>query len=306
MAIQITRLTGNDDGTMIAVPIADGTNVDLQSIYNAVRTFEAVPENMDVRPLCIASGKQPLGGGRAVAITMQLINKSTIEFEARAGPAVIGCSVDGGNLVANLTWDGAKTDLAVDAFVLTDTNATFATNGIQSGAVVRNITDGSSATVATVDSETQITCTALTGGGTNNWSQFDVWEVDSGHPFSPTAYTHIGYAQDTAASTIEVDSSPQQAFLNVVYDGANLKFNIWGRRGTNDVLSPTSCNVSWRNPSGTELFSQSNTSPADALGHFSFVVAQSLAGNTSYYAVVTVTDAIGSIVTHVGVPSIGT
>jgi hypothetical protein len=221
MTLQIARLTGNDDGTMITVPLADGSTTTLQEVYDAVRTFEALSANMDMRPLCSGSGKQSLGGGRAVGITLEMLNKSTIEFDARPGPAVISCLVSGGNLVATLTWNGAATG-ASDPVVLLDSTATFATNGIQTGAVIRNVSDGSVGTVVSVDSETQVTTSALTGGG-NTWESSDTWEIDSEHPFSPTANTHVAFAQDTAASTIEVgglivDPSSVAEITDAVWD----------------------------------------------------------------------------------------
>jgi hypothetical protein len=46
-----------------------------------------------------ASGKEDLGGGVAVGITVILRN-ARVQFEARLGPTYVQCIVSGGNLVA--------------------------------------------------------------------------------------------------------------------------------------------------------------------------------------------------------------
>lgn len=54
---------------------------------------------------------------------------------------------------------------------LVNSNATFLTSGVRFGDVVTNTSDaGASATVVTVDSETQLTTTAVSGGAVNNWT----------------------------------------------------------------------------------------------------------------------------------------
>lgn len=65
------------------------------------------------------------------------------------------------------------------ATVLIDTGATFVTDGIQVGALVRNDTDGGVGLVESVDSETQITHSALAGGTNDDWELTDDYEVIS-------------------------------------------------------------------------------------------------------------------------------
>jgi hypothetical protein len=211
MAIQIARRTGNDDGVIITVPAADGSKVTVQSVYNAIRDFEALSQNMDMRPLCQpkTSGKADLGDGNRTGITLVLINKTCLEFEARAGPAVIACRVAGGNTSAANIWEGTATSVHVGT-QLTDSAATFASWGIQTGDTIRNVPDGSTATVTTVDSETQITHSALTGGAENDWDIGEAYEIDTTHPICPTANTHVTIAQDASAvDVLETVSSTE-------------------------------------------------------------------------------------------------
>lgn len=70
-------------------------------------------------------------------------------------------------------------DAGGSSTVLIDAAATFQTDGVAVGDTARNITDaGNSVTVVSIDSETQLTTTALTGGGSDDWATGDTWEVD--------------------------------------------------------------------------------------------------------------------------------
>lgn len=199
MAVQIVRTQAVDRGARITIPLVDGSVITIQAVYDAIRTFEALSENMDLQVLTksTTSGKEGLGGGDETGITMQFLNKTTLEFTARAGPAVIACKVEGGNITASIIWEGTVTTPDAGT-VLIDSAATFAEWGIQTGAAIRNVDDGSTATVLAVDSETQITHTALAGGSENDWDSAESWEIDSDYPFTPTDNVHIGFAQDVS------------------------------------------------------------------------------------------------------------
>lgn len=60
---------------------------------------------------------------------------------------------------------------------LIDSAATFITNGVAADDSVTNITDGSTARVVSIDSETQLTTTALTGGTGNDYGSSDSYSV---------------------------------------------------------------------------------------------------------------------------------
>jgi len=84
---------------LIQISIADA-EVTIQEIINAVRDWEAMPNNMEIEQIINASGKQILGEELFVGITLELINNWRIEFAARPGPDYVRCMVSGGNLVA--------------------------------------------------------------------------------------------------------------------------------------------------------------------------------------------------------------
>lgn len=79
---------------------APQTEVTIQDLLNQIRLYEEQLVNLDYGHIANAYGKQPLGGGAYVGITLELINNWRIAFEARPGPETILCTVKGGNLVA--------------------------------------------------------------------------------------------------------------------------------------------------------------------------------------------------------------
>ena len=76
------------------------TTVTIQTLYGEIRKYEATVRYLEVAQLANGSGKQALGGGVTVGITLELINDWRLSFEARPGPDTILCTVTGGNLVA--------------------------------------------------------------------------------------------------------------------------------------------------------------------------------------------------------------
>lgn len=76
------------------------TVVTIQDLINQIRLYEEQPINLDYGTIANAYGKQPLGGGSYIGITLELINDWRLAFEARPGPGTILCTVSGGNIVA--------------------------------------------------------------------------------------------------------------------------------------------------------------------------------------------------------------
>jgi len=80
------------------------TTLTIQTLYNEIRLFEEKMPFLFVAQLANGSGKQSLGGGITVGITLELINDWRLSFQARDGTeeggGVILCTVSGGNLVA--------------------------------------------------------------------------------------------------------------------------------------------------------------------------------------------------------------
>ncbi len=76
------------------------TSVTCQDLINQIRLYEERLTNMDYPLIANAYGKQALGGGSYIGITLELVNDWRIAFEARSGPDTTSCMVTGGNLVA--------------------------------------------------------------------------------------------------------------------------------------------------------------------------------------------------------------
>lgn len=78
-----------------------------------------------------------------------------------------------------LASSGSITTANVPGTTLIDSAATFITDGVNPGMIVENETDGTTnrAYVTSVDSETQITHTAITGGSDNQWELTDTYNV---------------------------------------------------------------------------------------------------------------------------------
>lgn len=78
---------------------APSTEVVLQDLVDTLRGIEAFPTNLQYPHLVDAAGKEELGGGVKVGITLTLKN-AKVKFADRAGPDFIQCEISGGNLVA--------------------------------------------------------------------------------------------------------------------------------------------------------------------------------------------------------------
>lgn len=77
---------------------APQTVVTIQDLINTVRNYEDDIENLDLPKIANCSGKQDIGGGVLVGLTIELLDGWKIRFEDRAGPAYTTCYVTGGNL----------------------------------------------------------------------------------------------------------------------------------------------------------------------------------------------------------------
>lgn len=93
--------------------------------------------------------------------------------------------------------------------------------------------------------------------------------------------------------------------VEVSYDGTTVTMGAWLLRRDNEVTNPTQVTINWYNPDGSLLFTENDNSP-DANGHFVLTKTQALTGNTAYYLIATVQDPKGTVVTHLGMPTVGT
>jgi len=82
----------------IVTVLAPDTQVSVQELYDACRDYEDEPRNLDLDKIVDGAGKQELGGGVKVGITITLLGWK-VTFEGRAGPDWTLCEISGGNLV---------------------------------------------------------------------------------------------------------------------------------------------------------------------------------------------------------------
>ncbi len=71
----------------------------IQDIVDTLRDWESQALNMNEKKILDAAGKDDIGGGKEVEVTVTLL-EATLQFEERAGPGYVQCMVDGGNLTA--------------------------------------------------------------------------------------------------------------------------------------------------------------------------------------------------------------
>jgi len=76
----------------------DVSSVTIQGLIDAIRDWEDSAEGIVVKSIANAYGKQDIGGGAKVGITLELINNWRVHFADRA--AWTNCYVRGGNIVA--------------------------------------------------------------------------------------------------------------------------------------------------------------------------------------------------------------
>jgi hypothetical protein len=79
---------------LIGVPQVDAQPLTLQTLINAIRTEEASERGMAFNQIADASGKDDLGGGVSVGITVSLRSTWKLDFASGSYQA----TVDGGNL----------------------------------------------------------------------------------------------------------------------------------------------------------------------------------------------------------------
>lgn len=136
------------------------TEAAVQDLLDAIRDWEDDAANMSFEFLIDAAGKEELGAGVTVGITATLQN-AQIYFPPRSTP------------ISNTETCTTADTLGL---TLTSSTSTFVTDGVVRGDVIFNSATGAMSTVLSVDSETQLTSLALTGGSRNDWQVGDgVW-----------------------------------------------------------------------------------------------------------------------------------
>jgi hypothetical protein len=151
-----------------------------------------------------AVGKTPVQPGLQSGIIGVMFN-AKLRFAARAGPDFVLCTITQGDLVSYLQDIGSHTGGDSNT-ILIDSLASYITFGIEEKDLdkftVFNDTDGSQATVVTVDSGIQITTDGLTGGSDNLFQAGDSIRVEgfATSPIEPSAFTTVSYTASVAPS----------------------------------------------------------------------------------------------------------
>lgn len=199
--------------------LSPDTEITMQQLVDKLRDWEDEPWNMSYSKIISATGKQALGGGVTVGITAQLQN-AKIEFESRT------TSFSNGTATSNNTT----------GTILTDTGATFITDGIALGATIINFTDKSVGTVLSIDSNTQITHEKLSDGSLNTWiigDEYKIWneiqcEASGGNlvaldstgatmsPIMPSAFTQIVKTSSASATLSDLEAIQYSSYQNRV------------------------------------------------------------------------------------------
>ena len=153
----------NSDPKVIEVE-SPSTAMVMQDLVDTLRKQEDSFQGMSFEKLLNASGKEDIGGGVSVGITVALQN-ILLAFAGRTTPAETG----------TVTSNPGSPIAGRDSFI--DTTATFIANSIARGSLVINFTDQSIADVISVDSETQLTTKILVNGIGNTYDVPDVYHV---------------------------------------------------------------------------------------------------------------------------------
>ena len=99
MAIRNDLTIDWDLSPRIITVASPSVEIAMQDLLDTMRFMEAESAAMDDPSIIDAAGKEELGGGVEVGLTITLLN-ATVAFEARSGPSWIQCNILGGNLVA--------------------------------------------------------------------------------------------------------------------------------------------------------------------------------------------------------------
>lgn len=153
----------NDNPRIIEVA-APSTIMNMQDFVDTVRKHEDSFQGMSYRKLIDASGKEDLGGGVQVGITVSE-QESQLAFEARLTPAETG----------TVTSNPGSAINGRDSFV--DLAADFITALVSRGSLVINFDDNSLAEVISVTSATQLVTKTLVNGASNVYNITDSYHV---------------------------------------------------------------------------------------------------------------------------------
>ncbi len=102
MAIRIDLSIDYSVSPRIITVASPSTTITIQDLHDTLHTLQEEMRNLNFDGIVFSAGKNDLGGGSFVGITLLLLN-ARLAFEARGGPSFVQCIVSGGNLVAQDT-----------------------------------------------------------------------------------------------------------------------------------------------------------------------------------------------------------
>jgi hypothetical protein len=272
----------------------------MQDYVDTLRIEEERFQSMGFERLIDASGKQDLGGGVLVGITVEE-NNVQLAFEPNTTPAHIG----------SVTTPSGPPN-AVSRVQFVDTTADFVTAEVQAGSMVINFTDNSIADVVRVINSTTLECRAPSNGSDNEFDLADVIHVfnirqcrtsggnlvaknDVGATIPavlPTAFTQVVLTTSSSATIQEL---------------GEIRFSAYGGGVTLDPLNPNAISGT-EYPAGTMAVPSDNW--ADALTIHDALGVKKIFLNGDNYVVPASTDlsnnvwivGSGATVTHLTIP----
>jgi hypothetical protein len=209
----------------IIIVDAPDTEISAQQIVDLCRDVEDQTDNIGYAKLVNAAGKEDLGGGTTVGITLELQN-ARIGFEDRT----------------TKLESGTVTTPDTTGKILTDSTATFQTNNVEIGDLVVNITDGSHATIIEVTGEDNVKTTGLSGGTDNQFASSDAYEVWEVIPCSITggnvvAVDDVGAAMEPLFPTFGVYAIVSKASTGTLQEQEDVRHASFDGKVHVDVSS---------------------------------------------------------------------
>ena len=153
MAINSDIIVRWDLSPRLIIVDASTTQVTIQDLIDTLRTYEASTAGIDEPYILDSAGKEDLGGGVTVGLTVSLQN-AQIYFEERST-----VHINGTCQVANLS-----------GINLYDPSATFISDDVLRGYIVFNASTASMSTILEVLSENNLYSLPLSGGSNIEWN----------------------------------------------------------------------------------------------------------------------------------------
>ena len=203
---------------------APSTEINMQDIVDTLRVLEDDFRGMSEKKLINAAGKEDLGGGVKVGITVALQNL-LLAFAGRTTPAETG------------TVTTVLPQVNANTYRFEDTAADFIAAGVQRGSLLINFADKSVADVVQVESATVLRTKLLQAGTTDTFTvgdDYKIWNIvqvnaQGGNlvavdelqatisPILPTAFTQVILTSSSSATLQEQDDIQFASFNLGVY-----------------------------------------------------------------------------------------